>query len=129
MGQCSRYCLHGLQIPTIATLDLRIGWLAGQFRRKAGAARTRARAARQQLEDVPECELDDWILPGSGAGARHHLLVLLSGAFCEQSEEYRSSDLAGIAWRGSSAGACAIFWLWTRHAFRSCVILEIRMTK
>ena len=36
--------------------------------------------------------------------------------FASKAEEYRSSDLAGMAWRGSSAGASAIFWLWSWHA-------------
>merc|ERR1712129_326466 len=39
---------------TIATLDLRIGWRGGASPRRLGAVRTRARAAHQQLEDVPE---------------------------------------------------------------------------
>merc|ERR1712165_380966 len=33
--------------------------------------------------------------------------------FASKAEEYRCSDLAGMAWRGSSAGASAIFWLWS----------------
>ena len=36
--------------------------------------------------------------------------------FASKAEEDRSSDLAGMAWRGSSAGASAIFWLWSWHA-------------
>merc|ERR1711879_242317 len=39
---------------TIATPDLPIGWQVGALPRRRGAVRTRARAARQQLEDVLE---------------------------------------------------------------------------
>merc|ERR1711994_11308 len=100
---------------TIAMQAGPIGWQDGQSRKRAGAAQTRARVARLQLEDAPKFFL-----------IRSFLAVALvlgtifwccwQVLFASKAEEYRSSDLAGMAWRGSSAGASAIFWLWSWHA-------------
>merc|ERR1712241_9285 len=53
-------------------------------------------------------------------------LVLGTIFWCcwQQSEEYRSSDLAGMAWHAPSAGVCAIFWPWSCHACRIYVFLR-----
>merc|ERR1711920_420993 len=80
---------------TIATPDLPIGWQAGALPRRLGAVRTRARAVRQQLEDVLETA---WLamtvvlafVPSSGAT----VVVLLRSSLPAQ-----ASDDGAQRWR------------------------------
>merc|ERR1712060_262167 len=66
-----------LRHPTTATQASPTGWPDGACRRRHGAARMQARAARQLLEAAPErCEQFEHSKRSLGAGALRHLLVL-----------------------------------------------------
>merc|ERR1712060_475223 len=65
--------------PMTATRASPTGWLDGVCRKRHGAARMQARAARQLLEAAPErCEQFEHSRHSLGAGALRHLLVLAS---------------------------------------------------
>merc|ERR1711879_188136 len=97
-----------LQSPTIAMLDLPIGWQVGLSRKKL--------VLRKQGQRLPASsrrmclsELEVGIHPGSGAGALRHLRVPLAGAVW-----------TAVTWFSPSAGVCAIFWLWGCHVCHPC---------
>merc|ERR1712113_1263856 len=63
--------------PMTATQASPIGWLDGACRRRHGAVKMQARAARQLLEAAPErCEQFEHSKRSLGAGALRHLPVL-----------------------------------------------------
>jgi len=53
-GVLARLAVRQLPSRMTALLDMQIGWQDGVWVRRLGAARTRARAAHQQQEDVLE---------------------------------------------------------------------------
>merc|ERR1712228_33154 len=64
----SRQSHRAQQILTTARMDSQTGRRAGLWPRRHGAVRTRARAARRQLEDAPEVRLREWSLCDFGVG-------------------------------------------------------------